>query len=227
MRYSRNRTTISEADNQRLRDCRVCVVGSGGLGCYIQEMLARVGVGTLRIVDGDVFGESNLNRQLYATEATLGMPKVEAAKRQLALVNPETRVEAVHGYLERENAAELLADADAVVDALDSIGARLLLQEAAEEAGIPLVHGAIAGWYGQVTTIFPGDGTLSQIYPEGTGDGLEKTLGNPSFTPALVASIEAAETVKVLLERGELLRGRLLVLDLLHHEYEILTLASP
>ena len=113
-----------------------------------------------------------------------------------------------------------------VVDALDSIPARLMLQESCKKLNIQMVHGAIAGWYGQVTTIFPGDDTLNRIYVKDKkqSKGIEEEMGNPSFTPALTASIEVSEVIKVLIGRGELLRKRILFIDLLSCEYDIVPL---
>ena len=131
---------------------------------------------------------------------------------------------AVYERLTQQNGIDILKGHDVIIDALDSISTRLLLESMAEELNTPLIHGAIAGWYGQVSTIFPGDRTLSKLYPDPNMKGLEKELGNPSFTPALVASIEASEAVKVLIGRGSPLRNKLLCLNLLDHEYEIIDL---
>ena len=110
---------------------------------------------------------------------------------------------------------------DVIIDALDSIETRFILQETAEKLRIPLVHGAIAGWYGQVTTIFPGDNTLDKIYSKKDMKGAEQELGNPSFTPALVASIQVSEALKILIGRGELLRKKILFINTLEPDYYI------
>ena len=223
-RYSRNMITLSPDENQRLQTFKVCVIGCGGLGGYVVEMLGRLGIGTITAVDGDVFDESNLNRQILSNMNSLGESKALQAKERMALVNPLITVNAIPERFTEENGKTILEYNDVVVDALDSISSRILLERMAGELGIPLVHGAIAGWYGQVSTIFPGDNTFSKIYPDPTVNGMEKELGNPSFTPALVASIQVSEVLKILIGRGEILRRKLLYLNLLDHEYEIIEL---
>lgn len=225
-RYLRNMNAISPAENQRLKDFHVVVVGCGGLGGYIIEMLARLGIGTLTVVDGDVFDETNLNRQILSTEQNIGTPKVEAAKERVALINSQVAVNAVHDLLSWQNGLEIVSGKDLVFDALDNVGSRLTLESLCETAGVPLVHGAIAGWFGQIAVVLPGDQTLHSILPEGVNQGIETELGNPAFTPALVASIEVAEGMKVLLGREDILRNKLLTIDLLNLEYEVLSLIS-
>jgi molybdopterin/thiamine biosynthesis adenylyltransferase len=214
---------LSAPELEKLAGCRVAVVGCGGLGGYVIELLGRLGVGCLTAIDGDVFEETNLNRQLLCDLETMGAHKAEAARDRMFKVNPLVKVAAVAREVTAENGRELLAGHQVIVDAVDSIATRLLLQDLAARLGVPLVHGAIAGWYGQVTTIFPGDRTLDAIYARGSSHGVEKELGNPSFTPALVASIQAAEVLKLLIGRGEVLRRSILYLDLLDHFYTIVS----
>lgn len=223
-RYSRNMNMLSPEENERLRSFKACVVGCGGLGGYVIELLGRLGVGTITAVDGDVFDETNLNRQLLSTEEVLGKSKALAAEERMKRVNSDVRVNPVRAFVTDENCDEIIGGHDIVVDALDNMTARRLLEVHCEKLNIPLIHGAIAGWYGQVSTIFPGDRTLQAIYPQNENKGAETELGNPSFSPALIASIEVAEALKVLLGRGELLRRKLLTIDLLNQEYEIFNL---
>lgn len=223
-RYSRNMNMLSAEENASLCKYKACIVGCGGLGGYIIEMLARLGIGHLTVVDGDVFEESNLNRQLLSDMESLGKSKALVAKDRISRVNPLIRVKAISERLTKDNGLEILAGHDVIVDALDSIETRLLIQKQAEELNIPLVHGAIAGWYGQVTTIFPGDKTLDLLYSNSGNRGLETELGNPSFTPALVASIEVSEVLKILINRGDLLRRKLLIVNTLNQEYELINL---
>ena len=148
-RYIRNMNALTKEENERLQDFRVCVVGCGGLGGYVVEMLGRIGIGHLTVVDSDGFEESNLNRQLYSDTVVLGKSKVEVARERMKLVNPLVEVHDLQVRLTEDNARDLIRGHDAVVDALDNRETRLVLQTAAEELGIPMVHGAIAGWYGQ------------------------------------------------------------------------------
>ena len=200
---------------------RVCVVGCGGLGGYIIESLGRIGVGYITAVDFDVFEESNLNRQITSETGLLGKGKADSAKDRMKRVNPLISVNAVCDMLNEKNAEKLLAGHDLVVDALDSLPPRRLLQDECERLDIPLVHGAIGGWYGQVTVIMPGDRTLDKLYNPGTDKGAEKTLGTPAFTPAVVGSIQASEAIKLLIGRGRILRKKVLNIDLLNGDFVV------
>ncbi len=223
-RYNRNMNTFSQEENERLRSFKVCVVGCGGLGGYVIEMLGRLGIGFITAVDGDVFDATNLNRQLLSSEELLGSSKAFAALERMKKVNSDVTVHPILDFVTEENCGEIVGGHDIVIDALDNMTARRLLERHCEIQNIPLIHGAIAGWYGQVSAIMPGDRTLQKIYPPNENKGAETELGNPSFSPAMIASVEVAEAVKVLLGRGELLRNKLLTVDLLNQEYEIFDL---
>lgn len=223
-RYTRNHITISEEENQILHDARVCVVGCGGLGGYVIEMLGRLGVGNITAIDGDVFDITNLNRQILSDVGKLGQSKALTAQSRMSIVNPEVRITPIQAFLDETNASELLKEHDVIVDALDKIPIRFLLQETAEKLQIPFVYGAIAGWYGQVSTIFPGDRTLDKIYKDKTVGGQEKKLGNPAFTPAIASAIQVSEVVKLLINKGDLLRHKMLFINMLNQEYEVFDL---
>jgi molybdopterin-synthase adenylyltransferase len=223
-RYSRNIATLSIEENESLSLRKVCVIGCGGLGGYIIEMLGRLGVGHITAVDGDVFEESNLNRQILSSVEVLGEKKALVAQQRMSKVNPLVKVTAIIERLTQENGKQILSGADVVVDALDNIESRLILETLCEELNIPLVHGAIAGWYGQVSTILPGDRLLSRFYATKDLQGAEKKYGNPSFTPAMVASIQVSEVLKLLIGRGELLSKKILLIDLLRQEYDVVEL---
>ena len=127
--------------------------------------MARLGIGTNRIVDGDVFEESNLNRQFFSDVTVLGKPKTEVSQARIASVNPDVKVEALHGYLEEDNAANFLRGCDAVVGALDNIYTRRVLERNFEALGIPYVYGAIHGWVAQVTVDMPGQRLIKKCTP--------------------------------------------------------------
>ncbi|MDH3329915.1 MAG: HesA/MoeB/ThiF family protein [Desulfobulbaceae bacterium] len=218
-RYQRNREMISLRQQLTLFRSKVAVFGCGGLGGYIVEELARLGVGSIVAVDPDVFEEHNLNRQILSTLNQLGQKKVEAAAKRVAAVNPAVKLRPVAEAFDEKKGSGFLQGVDVAVDALDSIPVRLQLAEMCDKFEIPLVHGAIAGWYGQLTTQFPGDRTLQKIYPHNRElPGIEGKQGNPSFTPAVVASLEVAEVVKILLKTGVLTRNKYLTIDLYHLE---------
>lgn len=219
-RYRRNRETVSTADQLRLRRSRVAVIGCGGLGGYLIEQLARLGVGTLVVVDPDVFEEHNLNRQLLSSPADIGAPKVEVAAARVAAVNPAVEVVAHRAAFSRENGRALLAGCAAVVDGLDSVLVRRELAGICAALELPLVHGAIAGWYGQVAVQLPGGDLSPLLRASPTGKGVEAKLGNPSFTPAVVASLQVAELTKLLLGRESPLGRRALFVDLLAMRFE-------
>lgn len=218
-RYQRNRAMISIQQQLLLLQSKVAVFGCGGLGGYIIEELARLGVGRITVVDPDVFEEHNLNRQLLCTQDVLGKKKVDAAAQRVAAINPAVRLQAFDVAFGRDNSTALLEGAVVAADALDSIPIRLELAEACKDQDIPLVHGAIAGWSGHVAVQYPGEDILQHLYTgEKTGHGVERKLGNPSFTPAVIASLEVAEIVKILLRTEPLLPRRYLAVDLYHME---------
>ena len=221
-RYERNYSTISEEDMITLKNSKVLVIGCGGLGGYIIEMLTRIGVGYITVVDGDVFDETNLNRQLYSTMANLGMSKSDAVKERVSQINPDTHLTAISVKLTHQNIGSIVEGHDVVIDAVDNITTRLLLESACSEHVMPLIHGAIAGWYFQLSVIMPGDNLLSKVYGSATEKGIESMLGNPSFTPAAAASFQVAECIKVLLNKELPLRGKLLYVDLLNNSFDIL-----
>lgn len=221
-RYDRNVGTVSRQEQELLRKKSVCVVGCGGLGGGVIEGLTRLGVGRLTIVDGDVFDDSNLNRQVLSNEENIGKEKAVEGARQMKQINSEVQIRPLHMMLDAQNSRDIIRGHDVVVDALDNVPSRLILEDACEKEGIPLVHGAIAGWNGQVAVVRPKDRLLHAIYQGGQDKGVEVEMGNPSFTPAVVSAMQIAETLKLLLGRDEVLKNKLLLIDLLHHEYEMI-----
>lgn len=226
-RYERNLGTIGVDGQRKLLQASVAIVGLGGLGGYVAEVLARMGIGRLILIDSDVFEAHNLNRQLLSREDNLDIAKAEAACRRLAEVNAAVETVCHAELLTGQNLARLLGGADVVVDALDRLPTRLALQDGARDLGIPLVHGSIGGFLGQVMTIFPEDAGLHALYGDGEGlpeQGLEAELGTPAPTPMVVAAWEAQEVVKLLTGRGQLLRGRLLIIDMESGTSQVLAL---
>ncbi len=214
-RYERNAPAISPEEQALLGTKRALIAGCGGLGGYVIEYLGRIGVGQLTVVDGDVFSQSNLNRQLLATDETLGREKPLCARARLKVVNPAITVTPICKKIDAANAGALLAGHDVAIDALDNGPARKVLSKAAGDNGIPLVSGAISGWRGRVFVLFPGD-DAGFLWDDGAG----YLAGNLSFTAAAVAAVESAEAVKLLLDRPGILKNRLLELDLLSGQWE-------
>ena len=215
-RYQRNLPALSEEEMNVLRAKRVLVVGCGGLGGHIIDQLCRIGVGALRVVDGDVFEESNLNRQLLSRMDLLGMSKAKTAEDHIRRVNPDVSVEAVDGFLTEENARRMVADCDIVMDALDNIPSRRILASACESAGIPYVYGAIQGWIAQAAVSMPGDRLVDILFPEEIEIRDKSVL---SFTPALCAAMQTALCVKLLVGRP-VETGTVYYFDLLNQEFE-------
>ena len=223
-RYIKNLSGISAEETSLLHQSHAAVVGCGGLGGYIIEELVRLGVLHLTVIDSDIVEESNLNRQLFALETNLGQKKTEAAGERIRSVNSEASVIYYSERLTAENAESLLHGCDLVFDAVDNIPTRLLLEAVCEKLRLPLIHGAIAGWYGQVMTVLPGDRSLSLIYQGEFEKGVETDLGNPAFIPGVIASLQVAEGMKVLFGKGELLQKMLLCVDLLLQQFDSIKL---
>ena len=221
-RYLRNIPALTEEECRLLRSKRVLIVGCGGLGGNLISIFARIGVGNLRIVDGDVFEATNLNRQLFSEMPVLGQNKASVAAQRVARINPEITVDVVEDFLTEENASDLLRGCDIVVDALDNIPGRRLLAAACEKAGLPLVYGAISGWVAQWALSMPGDKLVEKLYPEDTVVRDKSVL---SFTPALCASMQAALCVKYLAGRP-VETGKIYYFDLLNQEFETIPMAG-
>jgi molybdopterin/thiamine biosynthesis adenylyltransferase len=220
-RYQRNRKTITTALQRKLFQSKVAVIGCGGLGGYIIEELARLGVGTIKAIDPDVFEEHNLNRQILCKVSDIGKPKAKVAGTRVKAINPAIKVISIIKPFSQENGVALLKEMDIAVDALDSVQTRIELAECCTALNIPLVHGTIGGWYGQITTQLPGDGTVQMIYRNcKDSKGVERMLGNPSFTPAVIASLEVAEVCKLVTGQGTLLRKKMLFINMLDMEVD-------
>jgi molybdopterin/thiamine biosynthesis adenylyltransferase len=225
-RYQRNRNTIQIEQQKILFNSKVAVVGCGGLGGYVIEELSRLGVGHIVAIDPDVFEEHNLNRQVFSSINVLGKSKVDVIEERVFEINPAVKITPIHTPFSKENGRELLNGADVVVDALDSIKVRFELSEICQQLEIPLVHGSVAGWFGQLAIQFPGEEILQKIYGDKSKKGVEAKSGNVSFGSPVIASLEAAETVKILLNYKSGLKGKILLVDLLEMTFTELSLAS-
>jgi molybdopterin/thiamine biosynthesis adenylyltransferase len=226
-RYARNMKTFSPEDQASLLKSQVSIVGLGGLGGTVSEILARTGIGTLNLIDGDRFEASNLNRQFLSTYETMGQYKTEAAVKRIKEINASITVRRYDEYLDDKNSDALIRRSDVVVDCLDNITTRFILENASKKAGSPLVSAAVAGLSGHITTIFPEDQGLKLIYgrPDDLkSKGAEASLGCLPSAVSVLAAFETAEVVKIILGRGPLLRNKLLIIDLLDNITEVLDL---
>lgn len=208
------RTSLDENEKAKLRSAKVCLAGCGGLGGYIAEYLLRLNIGALIAVDGDVFSESNLNRQLLCTEESLGKSKAEAVKQRAREIKSKTVVTSVREYLTEDNAEKMISDCDIVIDALDSLAARKILHSACKKRGIPMVFGAIGAWRVQFAVLMPDCRFLDRMeeMPEYHGEDML------SFIPALCASYQVAEAVKLLCGAKSEYENKLCDIDLLINE---------
>jgi molybdopterin/thiamine biosynthesis adenylyltransferase len=226
-RYIKNIGTIGIQGQLALLQSRVAVIGLGGLGSFLIELLARMGIGELFLADGDVFAENNLNRQLLMNEKNIGSFKTNIAKKRLKTINSAVLVDIFRGFLDYENAPLLLEGCNAIADGLDNIKDRYMLQSIGKTLNIPYVYGCVAGFFGQVCSIFPGDESISLIYgmdKPSIDYGAELEVGNLPATVAAVAAIQTQEIVKILSNTGQPLRKKLFIIDTEFGETNIIEL---
>lgn len=214
-RYDKNLSAISFAEQVRICSARVVVCGCGGLGGTLLTLLARLGVGRLRFADGDHFAASNLNRQWFADTTRIDQAKADAAREQLERINPFCELEPVGAFITTANVAAFLADCDLVVDAFDNIPDRLLTARAARDRRVPFVHGAVAGWWGQIVTLMPDSALgLDAIYgSRRVRDPAEPALGVLGSAAAVIGSLEAMEATRLLCGRPPAYADRMLYFD--------------
>lgn len=221
IRYSRHVRIpeVGEAGQHKLLEARVLVVGAGGLGSPSALYLAAAGVGHLGIVDYDVVDRSNLQRQILHSDARIGMPKVESARRTLTELNPGIEVLALETRLDADNAEQLIADYDVVVDGCDNFDTRYLVNDTCVRLGKPNVHGSIHRFEGQVSVFLPGQGPCYRcLHPAAPPAELSPNcaeLGVLGVLPGIIGILEANETIKLILGIGKPLVGRLLTFDAL------------
>ena len=214
-RYARH-LVLSEVGGpgqQSLKAATVIIVGAGGVGSPAALYLAAAGVGTLRIIDGDLVSLSNLQRQILFDTADIDRPKVEAASGRLGAINPHVHVEALNAPLTADNALSVIAGADVVLDGTDDFGTRHLVNAACVAQGVPLVSGALGRWTGQVG-VFAGKPCYRCLVPESPPDA--ETCARVGVVGALagvIGAMAALETIKLITGAGEPLTGRLMLYD--------------
>ncbi|MDP6161649.1 MAG: molybdopterin-synthase adenylyltransferase MoeB [Acidimicrobiales bacterium] len=219
---------IGEKGQQKLLDSRVVIIGAGGLGSPAALYLAAAGVGTIGVVDMDTVEESNLQRQILHSTETIGENKVDSAEKTLSTLNPDVNVITYNTRLNKDNAIEIIENYDVVIDGTDNFETRYLINDVSVKTGTPVVHGSIFQYEGQITVFDPKNGpTYRDIFPEPPENGTAPNCteaGVLGVLPGIVGSIQALETIKLILEIGEGLSGRLIVFDALEmsfHEYKI------
>lgn len=203
-----------------LINCGVFIAGLGGLGGYLLEHMLRLGPGFIRAADGDVFDETNLDRQLLSAPSQLGRPKAEAAAERAKLVAPGLDFEAVSEFLDGENCLRLLRGCALALDGLDNAESRLLLERGCAEVGIPLVHGAASGLCFEAGVVPPGSGMLARLYPPGR-QAMDRMARGPAV--AACAAIQCAQAEQILRGERPTLWGKLLTADLAGPSFDIST----
>jgi len=221
-RYLRNMDSITTDEQIKLLEASIAQVGLGGLGGTLLEAFVRTGIGRIHAADGDSFEESNLNRQALSSPDNLGHPKAHAAIARTESINPSVTIDAWNEFLTPERLSIFLDGQDLAIDALGGLTTRLALQHAAAEANIPLVTGALAGWTGYVSVVLPGHSGPADIM--GLDNAAEEKLGCPAPAVMIMASLMAAEAVKILSGTPSNLNDSMLIIDLKTLSFEKISL---
>ena len=227
-RYSRHilLPEVGEEGQKRLLASRVLLIGAGGLGSPAALYLAAAGVGTLGIVDFDVVDATNLQRQILHNFDRLGQSKVESARETLTALNPDVKIEPYEARLSVDNVLDVLAGYDVIVDGADNFPTRYLVNDASLHLKVPVVHGSIFRFEGQASVFHPYVGPCYRcVFPEPPPPELAPSCAEAGVLgalPGIIGSLEAMETIKLLLGIGEPLTGRLLTYDSLDNEVRTL-----
>ena len=227
---SRQMSIVTRSEQERFKDAKITVIGCGGIGGETIEMLARMGIGELILVDKDAYDLSNLNRQTLATIKDLGLVKSEVAAEKVRLINPYVKTTTFNEHIDQTNIDKVIADSDIVIDALDNVLTRVIVSRKAKEKGIPYIHGAIHGTMGQITVFLPNsDKTYEEMFnlpsidkelDDETIEALKNvTSGVPPVigpTPNLIGCLEAFEAYKIITGVGKVtVAPKILTFDLM------------
>ena len=220
---------IGGPGQKRLKSAKVLVVGAGGLGSPALMYLAAAGVGTIGVIDDDLVESTNLQRQIAHTDARIGMPKVFSAERAMKEVNPYVEVRPYHRRLSPEIAQDLIGEYDLVLDGTDNFDTRYLVNDACVALGKPLISGALTQWEGQISLFDPAHGAPCYrcIFPEAPAAGLAPSCAEAGVLgplPGVIGAMMAVEAVKVIVDAGQRLAGRMLIYDALYAETRVITL---
>jgi adenylyltransferase/sulfurtransferase len=219
---------VGEKGQQRLLKGKVLLVGAGGLGCPTALYLAAAGVGSIGLVDADVVDMSNLQRQILFGQSDIGRPKVEAARDRLLDINPRIKINTHHELLTSENVFDIFREYDIIVNGCDNFPTRYLVNDAAVMTGLPVVDGSIFRFEGQATVYMPGKGPCYRcLYPEPPPPGEVPSCaegGVLGVLPGTVGLMQATEVVKLIIEEGKPLIGRVLLYDAMEMKFRELKL---
>ncbi len=221
MRYSRHiiLPEVGGKGQEKIAKAKVFMIGAGGLGCPVGYYLTAAGVGTLAMIDNDDVELSNLQRQIAHSTNTIGMPKVESAQATFGALNPDVNIVPLKFRLSKDNILDLIADYDIVIDGSDNFPTRYLVNDACVIAKKPLVSGAILRFEGHVTTVLPGDGhcyrcLFEEMPPPGLVPSCQEA-GVLGVLPGIIGGLQAMETLKLILGKGDVLKETLLIYDAL------------
>ncbi|MDC0335416.1 ThiF family adenylyltransferase [Pseudodesulfovibrio sp.] len=222
LRYLRNMDSIPAEEQIKLLESSVALIGLGGLGGTLLEILLRTGIGRIRGADGDKFEESNLNRQALASPDWLERSKADAASDRATTINPSIEFTAHNTFLTADTFPDFLQGTHLAIDALGGLKSRLALQQATTQANIPLVTGALAGWTGYVSVVLPASPGPADIM--GHDNAAEEMLGCPAPAVTFMASLMATEAIKILTGSQSLLSSTMLIIDLQTLTFERISL---
>ena len=221
---------IGETGQQKLQDARVLIIGAGGLGCPVLQNLASAGVGNIGIVDGDVVDETNLHRQLLYTLKDCGNSKAETAKKVILELNPEINVVAFSEFFTAQNAARIVGEYQIIVDCTDAIAVRYLINDVSVAKRIPMVYASIHKFEGQISVFNYKNGPSYRcLFPEQEGLNAVPNCvesGVLGVLPNTLGTLQATEVLKIILEIGTVLSGKLFIYDALHFQTQIIDFAK-
>lgn len=214
---------FGEEGQEKLRRARIVIAGSGGLGSPAALYLAAAGIGTLRIIDNDKVELSNLNRQILHWDKDVGRSKIKSAAEKLTRINKDLKLETIETTITAKNALGMVTGFDVIIDALDNLPTRFLLNKAAIEYNIPFIHGAVYGLEGRAMTVVPGKSTCLRCLYQGMPP--RKKFPVLGTTPGVIGCIQATEAIKLITGIGTLLTNRLLIYDGLNMKFTELTVS--
>jgi molybdopterin/thiamine biosynthesis adenylyltransferase len=229
---NRQKGILSKEEQLMLKNSQITIIGCGGIGGAAIEMLARMGVGKLRIVDKDIFDLSNINRQLMSNLKNVGRPKTEVAEYEIHSINPFLEVEAFNEELNNKNVSKIISGSDLVLDALDNLLSRILVSRCAKKLDIPFIHGAIHGTMGQITVFSKSAPTYEELFklPSSENKLTDKMVAKINKLdqevppvigpiPNIIGCLQAFEAFKLITRKGRvILAPRVLICDLIREE---------
>lgn len=214
---------INEKGQEKIKNAKVLVVGAGGLGSPVLRYLTAAGVGTIGIVDNDIVSESNLQRQILYDTTDVGISKAQVAKQKLGLLNPHTTFEVFETRFEKDNGEEIASNFDIIVDCTDNYEARYTINAISKKLKRPMVYGSIFKFEGQLSVFNYKNGpSYDMLFPEAPPVNTKPdALGVMGVLPGVLGTLQATEVIKIILDLGECMSGKLLVVNLLKNDFTV------